>query len=646
MNRFRFEAVTPNWFAAVMGTGIVANALAGFPGQLPGMRAAVLVFWLLAAVLLVFLLAATALHWLRHPEAARGHHRHPVMAHFYGAPPMAMLTVGAGALLVGHDLIGDRAALAVDAVLWTAGTVLGLFAAAAIPYLVFTRLELADDAAFGGWLMPVVLPMVSAATGALLLPHLDGAGQHTMLLACLGMFGMSLLASFFIVAQLWTRLTRHKIGASTMVPTLWIVLGPLGQSVTALTLLARESGSPSLRSDAVLVGTPILGFALLWLAIAAAITLSTARQGMPFALTWWSFTFPVGTCATGAAGLAIVTGSPALTALAAGFLVLLLAAWLVVATRTVAAQLPGRAPAASASAAHDTTRTTTATRTMRPAAAKAATATGTLGSEPASRDNPIQESPHAEAAAGANRPRSPTARAEPMTATTPSTAIPQTSRSMPHPAKPEAASAAAMFATVATMTQPRKRPVVPSKRIASAIVPAGSRRSRTKATISATSRAAMTRTLRASSLAWTERIQAAVRSMDAVIHQPAAPGRLRGKRLPDRKGGEAGIDDAPDGESGTGGCDKGGIRSERAAHRLRDGTAPGETRPRERTDQSDDGSRDDRALPHPVGRGRPDRSDREVVDRGAHGRPATGGEKGRPPPDDISSARASAIPPG
>ncbi|WP_068981887.1 hypothetical protein [Leifsonia xyli] len=282
MNRFRLEAVTPNWFAAVMGTGIVANALAGFPEQLPGMRTAALAFWLLAAILL----AATALHWLRHPETARGHHRHPIMAHFYGAPPMALLTVGAGALLVGHDLIGDRAALTVDAVLWTAGTALGLFAAAAIPYLVFTRIEVADDAAFGGWLMPVVPPMVSAATGALLLPHLDGAGQQTMLLACLGMFGMSLLASFFIVAQLWTRLTRHKIGAVAMVPTLWIVLGPLGQSVTALTLLARESGRPSLRSAAVLVGTPILGFALLWLAIAAAITLSAARRGMPFALTW------------------------------------------------------------------------------------------------------------------------------------------------------------------------------------------------------------------------------------------------------------------------------------------------------------------------------------------------------------------------
>jgi len=33
---------------------------------------------------------------------------------------------------------------------------------------------------------------------------------------------------------------------------------------------------------------------------------------MPFALTWWSFTFPVGTCVTCTIALAARTGNPAL----------------------------------------------------------------------------------------------------------------------------------------------------------------------------------------------------------------------------------------------------------------------------------------------------------------------------------------------
>jgi tellurite resistance protein TehA-like permease len=114
------------------------------------------------------LTGAEVVHWTRHRSAARGHARNPVMMQFYGAPPMALLTVGAGTLLLGPGLIGAHAAIAIDAVLWSLGTITGLASSVAVPYLMFTRLRAASDAAFGGWLMPVVPPMVSAATGALL----------------------------------------------------------------------------------------------------------------------------------------------------------------------------------------------------------------------------------------------------------------------------------------------------------------------------------------------------------------------------------------------------------------------------------------------------------------------------------------------
>jgi tellurite resistance protein TehA-like permease len=78
----------------------------------------------------------------------------------------------------------------------------------------------------------------------------------------------------------------------------------------------------------------VLGFALLWIGLAAAVTIHTARRGLPFALTWWSFTFPVGTVVTGTSALAVHTGSIALDWLAAGCYVGLVAAWIIVAART------------------------------------------------------------------------------------------------------------------------------------------------------------------------------------------------------------------------------------------------------------------------------------------------------------------------
>ena len=145
---------------------------------------------------------------------------------------------GAGALLLGPALIGAHAALVIDAVLWPLGTLTGLASSLAVPYLMITRLRAAPDAAFGGWLMPVVPPMVSAATGALLVPHLPaGQARLTMLLACYAMFGLSLIASLVMITQIWQRLVQHSVGPAALVPTLWIVLGPLGQSITAANLL-------------------------------------------------------------------------------------------------------------------------------------------------------------------------------------------------------------------------------------------------------------------------------------------------------------------------------------------------------------------------------------------------------------------------
>jgi hypothetical protein len=51
------------------------------------------------------------------------------------------------------------------------------------------------------------------------------------------------------------------------------------------------------------------GFALLWATLAGAITMRTAADHLPFSLTWWSFTFAVGTCVTSTTALAVHTGA-------------------------------------------------------------------------------------------------------------------------------------------------------------------------------------------------------------------------------------------------------------------------------------------------------------------------------------------------
>ncbi len=170
-----------------------------------------------------------------------------------------------------------------------------------------------------------------------------------MLVACYAMFGLSLIASLAIITLLWGRLTQHGPGPAQTIPTLWIVLGPLGQSITAANLLGAQAHGvlpapygAALQAMGIVYGIPVLGFALLWLAIAAAITLKTARTGLPFSLTWWSFTFPLGTTVTGTTELALHTGSHALTALSVALFALLLCAWLTALVNTARGAATGR----------------------------------------------------------------------------------------------------------------------------------------------------------------------------------------------------------------------------------------------------------------------------------------------------------------
>ncbi|MFI7343293.1 TDT family transporter [Streptomyces sp. NPDC050085] len=340
----------PNWYASVMGTAIIANAGATLPVQFTGLRTACTAMWALSFAALLVLLTARALHWTHHRDQARAHLLDPAVAPFYGCLSMALLAVGGGTLLVGRDWIGLNAAIAVDAVLFVAGTAIGLAAAVAVPYLMVARHRIEPGQASPVWLLPVVAPMVSAALGPLLVLHLPaGQWQETFLLACYGMFGLSLLATLVMLPVIFARLVTAGPLPLALTPTLFLVLGPLGQSTTAANKFADvapgvlpASYAQGFTAFAILYGVPVMGFALMWLALAVALVVRARRKGMGFAMTWWAFTFPVGTCVTGAEGLGKHTGLAAFDALAVVLYVALVAAWAVAAVHTTRGLLDGR----------------------------------------------------------------------------------------------------------------------------------------------------------------------------------------------------------------------------------------------------------------------------------------------------------------
>ncbi|GAB2645629.1 TDT family transporter [Gordonia jinhuaensis] len=347
-----FEHITPNWFASVMGTGIVANAAATLPGQIPGLHTFATIVWIAAVVALIAVSGAFVTHWVRHRDHARAHAADPVMVQFYGAVPMALLTVGAGTMLLGTDLLGPSVATAVFAVLWGVGTLIGLITSVAVPYVMITAHDHTAVTASPAWLMPIVPPMVSASTGALLVPHLAGGHPRLlMLVGCYALFGLSLVVGMMTMTLIYGRLIHGGVPPVQAAPTVWITLGLIGQSITAANLLGRDAPlvftgheavvATGLHVFGIVYGLLMGGFGVLMFGLATLLTVYVARRGLQFSLTWWSFTFPVGTCVTGASALGAALSLNALDDVAVCLYALLVAAWVIVATQTLLGSFRG-----------------------------------------------------------------------------------------------------------------------------------------------------------------------------------------------------------------------------------------------------------------------------------------------------------------
>jgi C4-dicarboxylate transporter/malic acid transport protein len=345
IRRERIRQFTPNWYAATMGTGILAICLGQFPAM-PGLHMAGEALWLANILLFSGLTVLYAGKWLLHPREALRAFEHPVVSMFFGCIPMGLATIINGMVLFGVPLFGAAAASAA-AYLWWADAGLAVLAGLAIPFAMFTRQEHAFDEMSAVWLLPIVACEVTAASGGLLLPHIAGAAaQMTVLFASYVLWACSVPLALGILTILFLRMALHKLPPAGMAATAFLALGPIGTGALGMLLLGADApaifaanGLPGIGEIAaglgLVAGITLWGFGLWWMLIALLITLRYLRVGIPFNLGWWGFTFPLGVYSLATLKLASTLNLTFFSAFGGVLVVLLAVMWLIVAKRTV-----------------------------------------------------------------------------------------------------------------------------------------------------------------------------------------------------------------------------------------------------------------------------------------------------------------------
>lgn len=335
---------TPNWFAATMGTGILAIALAQFPA-VPALFLLGQSLWLFNLVLFTLFTLLYGARWVLHFEGARRIFDHSTMSMFLGCIPMGLATIVNGFIIFGIPLFGETAVTIAQA-LWWVDAVIAVACGIGVPFLMFTRHDHAIDQMTAIWLLPVVACEVTAASGGLMLPHLtDSATQLTILFSSYALWACSVPMAMSIIVILVLRMAVHKLPPASMAASSWLALGPIGTGALAMLLFAQNGPAilaanglgayaDALGGASLLVGILLWGYGFWWLAMAGLITARYFRNPVPFNLGWWAYVFPLGVYAVTTMRLAGMFPIGILGAFGIGLTVATAAVFLIVAGRT------------------------------------------------------------------------------------------------------------------------------------------------------------------------------------------------------------------------------------------------------------------------------------------------------------------------
>ena len=337
---------TPNWFAATMGTGVLALALANVPVAIPGLHAVAEGLWLFNILLFTLFTVAYAARWILFFDEARRIFGHSTVSMFFGTIPMGLATIINGFLLFGLPRWGEGVIQLVE-VLWWIDVAMSLACGVLIPYMMFTRQEHSIDQMTAVWLLPVVAAEVAAASGGLLAPHLtDAHSQLVVLTTSYVLWAFSLPVAFSILTILLLRMALHKLPHENMAASSWLALGPIGTGALGMLLMGAEApaifaanGLPGIGEIAsglgLVAGITLWGFGLWWMLMALLITVRYLRDGIPFNLGWWGFTFPLGVYSLATLKLASTLNLGFFSVVGCVLVTLLAVMWLIVGKRTV-----------------------------------------------------------------------------------------------------------------------------------------------------------------------------------------------------------------------------------------------------------------------------------------------------------------------
>jgi len=295
----------PGWFASVMGTAVVVIAIYVFQDSIPFAKFLQIFFFSLAVLMFVVIFIPWILRWFFYFEQVKADLNHPVFGAFYPTMPISLIIIGIALEKVGPLFVPEEILLPLLQFLWFSGSAGIAYFAITILNISFMKPDLNWDIANMGWLIPPVSALIVPILGGSLSVAYAGTTLGEInLIASLIFLGVGSLLFIFVMGAIFTRYLFHDLLPAHLAPTIWIGIAP----TSILTIIAIKLVGPitvffdtsNEVADVIsviskVIGLSLWGFAFFWVILVIIVTAHHHKViAIPFAMSWWAFTFPLG----------------------------------------------------------------------------------------------------------------------------------------------------------------------------------------------------------------------------------------------------------------------------------------------------------------------------------------------------------------
>ncbi|KAJ9194722.1 hypothetical protein DTO164E3_7143 [Paecilomyces variotii] len=344
---------TPSWFSVTMGTGIVSVLLNSLPYNGIWLYWIANVIFALNVLLFVAGCVVSFLRYVLYPEIFKAMIMHPVQSMFMGTFPMGLATIINMFCAVCVPAWGEWTRNFVWA-LWIFDAAVSVMIALSLPFMLMAHHKQSELSSMTAvWLLPVVTCVVAASSGGVVADVLPNP-HHALwtIIVSYVLWGIGMPLALMTMVIYFMRLTLYKLPPKTVIVSVFLPLGPMGQGGFAVMKLGvsaqnifpkthtlEGSAGSTFYAMGFLTALILWGFGLVWLFFASASIVQCRR--FPFNIGWWGFTFPLGVYAASTCQLGRELPSTFFSVLGTILSLCVVALWIVVSLGTLKRAVTG-----------------------------------------------------------------------------------------------------------------------------------------------------------------------------------------------------------------------------------------------------------------------------------------------------------------